>query len=309
MKKQTIKITLTVMLLTEMYGVALAGPPYAAHVPPSTTETKLPPMPQKTSETGDIPKTFYEDAKHGWWWYEIDPDKKEEDDKQAKKVFVPVLKDYPMEQLMTMYPDDFQALITAFQKKAVQNPTEESVHEFYTMVDITRRRAQAFTNVAEVVWQKNPDLMVTKDYPSNVLGVHTQTIMKKAEVDNKILFSSSNFALVYFYSESCEYCQAESGVLKYFLDKYKWNIKTIEINQRPDFAQKFNVETVPLILMVYKETGESIPVSVGVVPLDELEHNIYRGIRLLSGEINSQEFNMYDYERGGGFDTSAMPKQ
>ena len=207
-----------------------------------------------------------------------------------------------------MYPDDFQALITAFEKKAVQSPTEENVHEFYTMVDIMRRRAQAFQNVAEVVWMKNPELILGRDYPSSKLGDNTKNRVKYREIEAKISKSSDNFGLVYFYSESCEFCEAQNSVLNYFRSQYRWPIKNVEINREPEFAQRFNVENVPFILLVYKNSGESLPVATGVVAIDELEKNIYRGIRLLSGEIKPEEFNMYDYERGGVFDPNARSK-
>ena len=249
--------------------------------------------------------SFYEDMKHGWWWYEVQVDK---DQKQVKKSYVPSLKDYSREELWNMHPDDFHALITAFQKKAVQAPTEENVHEFYTMVDIMRRRAQAFQNVAEVVWMKNPELILGRDYPASRLGDNTRNRIRYEEIEAKIATSAEDFGFVYFYSETCEFCQAQNGVVKYFSDKYHWPIKKVEINREPEFAAQFHVETVPFILLVYKNTGSSLPVAVGVVAIDELEKNIYRGIRLLAGDIKPEEFNMYDYERGGVFDPDARIK-
>ena len=53
---------------------------------------------------------------------------------------------------------------------------------------------------------------------------------------------------------------------------------------------------------------KSLPVAVGVTTLDEIEQRLYRGIRLLGGEITPEEFNMYEYQRGGGFDPSVYSK-
>ena len=71
---------------------------------------------------------------------------------------------------MDMHPDDFQALLTDFQKKAVWRPTPENVEEYYYVQDIARRKALAFTNVAEYVMQKDPELSLSKDYPTVVPG-------------------------------------------------------------------------------------------------------------------------------------------
>jgi len=71
---------------------------------------------------------------------------------------MPSMKDYAAEQLWNMHPKDFQPLLDAFFDKAVQYPTEENVADYYKIQDIARSRANAFANVATLVWQKHPEL-------------------------------------------------------------------------------------------------------------------------------------------------------
>jgi conjugal transfer pilus assembly protein TraF len=251
-------------------------------------------------------KAFYDDAKRGWWWYETMPEKDESTDEDRKVLQSiappPSLRNYPMDQLWNMHPDEFQPLINAFLKKAVQYPTEENVQEYYVVQDIARRKAATFANVASVVWQKNPDLNLKKDFPFNTPGDHAKIRTKTREIEDKIRGSADDFALLYFYSDTCEFCKAQSDILKYFVDKYAWNIKGLEISRSPDLAQHFNVETVPFLMLIYKRSKDSLPVSVGVAALDEIEKNLYKGIRLLSGETTPENYNLYDFQRGGGFD-------
>ena len=82
--------------------------------------------------------SYYRDSKHGWWWYEKDPEKPKKEEKDEPAAFaktkkLPSLKDYSMEELWNMHPDDFEPLLRGFLKKAVQAPTEENVKEYYTV--------------------------------------------------------------------------------------------------------------------------------------------------------------------------------
>lgn len=251
-------------------------------------------------------RAFYEDVKRGWWWYETMPEKEESTGEERKVLQSiappPALKNYTMDQLWNLHPDEFHPLINAFLKKAVQYPSEENVKEYYVVQDIARRKAATFANVATAVWQKNPDLNLRKDFPFNTPGDHAKVRIMTREIEDKIRSSVDDFALLYFYSNTCEFCKAQSDILKYFVDKYTWQIKDLEITQYPDLTQHFNVETVPFLMLIYKHSKESLPVSVGVSALDEIEKNLYKGIRLLSGETTPENYNLYDFQRGGGFD-------
>ncbi len=253
---------------------------------------------------------YYQDVKHnGFWWYEQEPDKKKEEERKNTKHFMPSMKDYTIEQLWNMHPKDFQPLLDAFFDKAVQFPTEENVADYYKIQDIARSRANAFANVAALVWQKHPELStLALDFPSNTPGKTARLKMQDREVEAKIASSSDDFAMIYFYKAGCDFCRAQNGILKFFVDKYGWQIKKVDIDSSPELASRFNVSTVPFLLLIYRHSDQSLPVAVGVTTLDEIEQRLYRGIRLLGGEITPEEFNMYEFQRGGGFDPSVYNK-
>lgn len=160
----------------------------------------------KGGETEQQDGSYYNSRPaRGWWFYEYNSPaekKKEGEDKkpeQAKRR-VPSLKDYTMEQLWDMHPDDFQPLLLDFQKKAVMSPTEENVREYYTIQDIARRKALAFTNVAQYVTQKYSDLNLNKDYPTIIPGRSAFIRQQMAEIENTIKEAKDEFALLYFFS-------------------------------------------------------------------------------------------------------------
>ncbi len=255
---------------------------------------------------------YYRDSKRGYWWYEKEPEKpkEERDDKKASadQKKVPSLKDYSKGQLWNMHPDDFKALRDEFLKKAVQVPSEENVREFYIVNDIARRKALAFTNVTGYVMQKYPDLSVNKDYPVAAPGMNALTKQKVEEIEKVIRNSQDDFGLIYFYSPTCQYCIEQDGILYFFLKKYGWDIKRVDINIDSRLASRFGVTTTPYIVLVYRNNPNSIPVSAGVISMSEMEDKLYRGIRLLKGEITPEEYSLYEFQKGGSFDVNAPLK-
>lgn len=207
-----------------------------------------------------------------------------------------------------MHPDDFQPLLMAFHKKAVMAPTIENVKEYYIVQDIARRRALAFTNVAATVIQKFPELSLERDYPNAVPGRLAKVRMQTEELAAKIHQAREHFALIYFYSPSCEYCAEQNEILNFFVSKYRWQVRAVDITQNSPLAELFHVRAVPYLMLIQKESEEFMPVAIGVVSLAQMEERVFRGIRLLGKEISAEEYSLYDFQRGGGFDPTAPLK-
>lgn len=253
---------------------------------------------------------FYDAAKKGWFWYEEPaPEVEEEKEPPAEIRQVPSLANYSTVQLWDMHPDDFQDLLMEFQKKAVQRPTEENVHEYLTMQDIARRKAAAYANVASFVIQKYASLDVGRDYPVAAPGVVARVKMQKEEIATTIQSAATDHALLYFSRPDCQYCLEQWQILRFFTDRYGWQIKEIDVDSMPGVATRFGIQTTPSLLLIGKGREEYIPVASGVVALDELEQTLYRSIRLLNGQITPEEYSVYDFQKGGGLDPAAILKK
>lgn len=253
---------------------------------------------------------FYDAAKKGWFWYEEPaPEVEEEKEPPAEIRQVPSLVNYSTEQLWDMHPDDFQNLLMEFQKKAVQRPTEENVHEYLTMQDIARRKAAAYANVASFVIQKYASLDVGRDYPVAAPGVVARVKMQKEEIAATIQSAATDHALLYFSRPDCQYCLEQRQILRFFTDRYGWQIKEIDVDSMPGVATRFGIQTTPSLLLIGKGREEYIPVASGVVALDELEQTLYRSVRLLNGQITPEEYSVYDFQKGGGLDPAAILKK
>jgi conjugal transfer pilus assembly protein TraF len=126
----------------------------------------------------DAPR-FYDQSKHGWFWYE-DPPAEPEAEQPPDQPVPSVqsvnrdvsLANYSTEELWTLYPDDFQQLLNGLQKKAVQYPTEQNILEYLSIQDIARRKALAYANATQYVTQKRADLFTLNQvYPVSTPGV------------------------------------------------------------------------------------------------------------------------------------------
>jgi conjugal transfer pilus assembly protein TraF len=251
---------------------------------------------------------YYKDYKRGWYWYEKEKEQPKKDESKGDvepKHRIPTLRDYTAEMLWNMYPDDFQALLMDFQKKAVMTPTESNVAEYYYVQDIARKKSLAFANVTAAVMQKYPQLSVAKDYPTATPGRSALTRLEQEEMAKKIGASISDFGLIYFYSPTCQYCIEQERIVRYFEERYGWEIKRIDLTQNAGLASMFTVTTVPTVILVYRRSQDPITVSAGVVSLEDMEERVYRGMRLLAGEISPEEYSLYEFQRGSAFDVHA----
>ncbi len=255
--------------------------------------------------------TFYQESKHGWFWYE-DPPPEQEKDLPAEQTIgeshpPPSLDSYTIDDLWTMHPDDFQNLLNVLQKKAVQAPTEPNILEYLTMQDIARRKALAYTNATMYVTQKYGELFnVNHVYPTAGPGVTARVSRQNDEIFQTINRAGADHALLFFVSPGCGFCEKQAGILGYFIDKYGWQVKTVDISRNKASGARFNITITPTLLLIKKGTDSYLSVANGVIAMTELERKLYRAIRLLQGNTGEETFLMYDFQKGSAFDPTSI---
>jgi conjugal transfer pilus assembly protein TraF len=263
---------------------------------------------------------FYETAKEGWFWYhdphpEIPkeantPEKSTITREAGPKVFEtknPSMDKYTINDIWNLHPDEFQGLLNGVQKKAVQNPTEKNILEYLTMQDVARRKALAYANATKFVTQKYSDKFnISQVYPTTAPGISAKVQEQQKEISSTILAAREDHALLFFVGQGCGFCDKQAAILAYFVEKYGWQVKPIDIGQFTTLAARFNVTTTPTLVLIKNGTEQSMPVSIGVVAQSELERKLYQAIRYLGGETNIETFQTYDYQKGGALDPGAI---
>lgn len=246
-------------------------------------------------------KVYGGNGQRGWWWYE-DPPRQESRTEEKALSRMPV---YSPEEMAKMDTDRLRQYADQALKEAVREPSEANVRNYYIVQDVIRRKALAFTNASELVWQKYPELSVAKDSPLAAPGRKAMTRERVEERERVLEEGRRDFALLYFTSEGCPFCQEQEGILSYFRERFDWKIKPIDVDRNPALASRFGIVTTPSLLLIHRGSKEYLPVTAGVASAYEIEAKLYRGIRLMRGEVSPENFNIYDFQKGGGFDVEA----
>ena len=278
--------------------VLLAMPAWAGNSMPSATTS------------------FYQESKHGWFWYE-DPAPVVEEEREmpitepkASPLSREVsLAQYSTEALWNMHPDDFQQLLNGLQKKAVQYPTEQNILEYLSIQDIARRKALAYANATQYVTQKRADLFnINQVYPTSSPGAVARVQMQQEEIAGTIRDAKDDHALLFFVAAGCGFCEKQAQILAYFVDKYGWQVKPVDMEREPNIASRFNITTTPTLLLIRQDREASMRIATGVATLPEIERNLYQAIRSMRGDTSMESFTTYDFQKGSALDPTSILK-
>ena len=259
---------------------------------------------------------FYDQSKHGWFWYEdppAEPEVEQPPDQPVPSV-QPVSRDvslanYSTEELWTLYPDDFQQLLNGLQKKAVQYPTEQNILEYLSIQDIARRKALAYANATQYVTQKRADLFnINQVYPTSSPGAVARVQMQQEEIAGTIREAGKDHALLFFAAAGCGFCEKQAQILAYFVDKYGWQVKPVDIERESNIALRFNITTTPTLLLIRQDREASMRIATGVATLPEIERNLYQAIRSMRGDTSMESFTTYDFQKGSALDPTSILK-
>lgn len=256
---------------------------------------------------------YYSDTQKGWWYGERPVEaEQEEQPAEAKKPVAepekpapwvpPALSTYKYDDIWNMHPKEFTQLLSSYADKAVQEPSEANAKDYYELSEIARKKSQAFTNASQYVWQKYPELSVAKDYPVATPGNLARVSSISNEKSQVLKANKQNYALIYFWKPGCAYCDEQKNILKWFENKTGWIIKPVNIQENPQLAAKVGVELTPTLIMIKKDRDEHFPIASGVATAEEVEEKTYRAVRLLNGDLTPEDYSIYDFQRGGGFD-------
>jgi len=261
--------------------------------------------------------SFYLESKHGWFWYE-DPAPAAEGDREmpatepTTSASMPrevSLAHYSTEALWNMHPDDFQQLLNGLQKKAVQYPTEQNILEYLSIQDIARRKALAYANATQYITQKRADLFnINQVYPTSSPGAVARVQMQQEEIAVTIREAGKDHALLFFAAAGCGFCEKQAQILAYFVDKYGWQVKPVDMEREPNIALRFNITTTPTLLLIRQDRESSMRIATGVATLPEIERNLYQAIRSMRGDTSMESFTTYDFQKGSALDPTSILK-
>lgn len=269
---------------------------------------------------------YYTDSDRPGYYWGKDPVEPEEEEEPPKSQAAPASKqeqkdepkkyewesrqelrfsDFTPQQLWDMKPKELGALLEAFKDQSVWRPTEQHVHDTYAMIDVARRKSAAFANVQQYVVNKYPEISTERDYPSSFPGKEAVRVSRTKEVEARVAEAAGQYGLIYFWKPGCPYCEAEEKILKHFVASRRFDVQPVNIQEHPRIAEQFGITITPSLILIKRGNSQPLPISYGVISLDELEARVFNGVRLLDGQTTPEQYGVRDFEKGGAFDPTA----
>ena len=243
-----------------------------------------------------------DEARTGYWWYQAPPklaDEKPDPDALVKPV-IP-----PMAELATWTPPKIRKLIEQQRDYAATVLTVDAVADFWRLQDFARRKARAFAGVTQIAMLQHPELNSRSANPL-VGDARDQLSAHKDEVRRQYLRAHSNeFALVMFSRGSCGYCRVQWPIVQRFQDEMGWQVTLMDIDRRPEVAQRFGVEVTPTTMIIRRNSQQRMVIAAGIEAYPNLIQMAYQAVRLLAGDIRPEQFMTGAGEEDGFFDALA----
>ncbi|MCW2338208.1 conjugal transfer pilus assembly protein TraF [Sphingobium sp. B2D3A] len=237
--------------------------------------------------------------KQGYWWYQSPqpPAEKPDDANDLAKPSIP-----PMAELATWTPPKIRKLIEQQRDYAATVLTIDAVADFWLLQDFARRKARAFAGVTQIAMLQHPELNSKSANPM-VGDARSEMTAEKDSIRRSYLRSqASEFALVMFGRATCGYCRVQWPIIQRFQEEMGWQVTLVDLDRRPDVAQRFGVEITPTTMVIRRASQQRMTIASGVEAYPNLSQMAYQAVRLLRGDIRPEQFMTGPGEDAGFFD-------
>ena len=234
--------------------------------------------------------------KRGYWW------KKDEPPSDDAAVQAPLPPPPSEEQLLKLHPKEVAKLIDDYRDNALWSMKPEHVTWYYRLQDFARRRARAFMNVTDYVMLQNPGLNMNTVYSDSPPGQEARRAEYEKSIGDRLDEEKGSAGLLLLVRRGCPYCEAQRTELKYFQQRHGWDIKEVDIGDNPQVGAQFGVDYTPTTLVVFRNSDQWMPVSVGVDTVPTIEEGLYKALRLMHGETSPDRYDLQEYQDGGPYD-------
>ena len=260
-------------------------------------------------------ETYFDNQeKKGFYNYEIlikeVPEKKKQaESKENNQMSFPPKLQLSTRELMTMHPDIFTALLDDYHKKAMTTLSVEDAGDVYQMQKIAIARARGYSNVMSILTQKEV-AGYDQVMPTTKPGIYASAKLKKSVEYNYITGKIDNYALIYFYQDSCQSCMAQSMINEELVKDIDIRIKEIDVGdlRHRKLVSMLNITSTPTMYLIKKGEPGEMQIASGVVSVPNLINRLYKTIRLLEGDSSPQNFNLNAKDEGTVLDYTKYEK-
>lgn len=240
---------------------------------------------------------WYDDPRQGrvgWYGYQKYENKKEQE-KEAKKEEsrqerIETTKWPTYEEALKMKPSELKKWLQRAAEEAVANPTEKNVLRWATYMKATREKSLAFAGAVAWVLQNHPELTYNQYFPIVFPAKRALLVEKTKEIEGRLRQESEDFALILFVSKDAPYTKGAMSICKYFAQKYGWRVEIVDADENPLLARAMGVTYIPQAWVISRKGYKPFLAMTGIVSLKDLERAIYKGIKIVKGEMSPEEY-------------------
>lgn len=275
-------------------------------MPKSTNKIKLLKLIFIFISTSSFAQAYFNDSGRGWFWGETKPivmQKKDEnltqhieakkntiiiDDKEYKTIQKDV--QIPFNELDKLHPDEISKLETESKNISVMYPTVENITEYKKLQKYITKKSVNFVDMNKVALTQSSELSNwSASIPRKRISLDVAREQKDIDM-RKILNKHKEKMIVLVATEkNCPYCVKQLPILQMLTNQYGIKFKEIDIEEKRNFALKYQVQKTPDIFLLYNnnETPEIARVGTGLNALNEIVEGI--GIALYTLKKESIE--------------------
>lgn len=224
----------------------------------------------------NVEEEVYCDRKNLGWHFYCEKQKKVEEEQKMPELT-------PEEKLK-----EIQEELQRRKVKAVMNPTEENVASYIKYQNEQTKRSAIFSRVWRRVQWKNPELDYKVRHPSTTEGLSVEKEENQKKMKQAMLELGKRYGIFYFYRGEDAYSKKFSRIIRMFVKNNQLEMRAVSLDGVIDKEFKNNVTDkgqieklgvrdikVPAVMLFDVKTSQLIPVSTGMVGINELEERIY----------------------------------
>lgn len=210
----------------------------------------------------------------GWAWYE---EKKQTQQEEVKK-------EKPLNS--TEQIDQVRKNLEAKLAAAVLEPTPENIKSYMEEQQKWIERSSHFAQIWAQVLLNHPHLDYTATHiPVSQYGLRVYKQNLQEEKERLITSLVNDYGLFFFYEGKNEASAIFGRIVRDFSEKYGWktiaiSVDSIEIKgftsrkKNNGLVQTLGIDLVPALYLIDPKKDIAVPVSFGLVAMDQIEDNI-----------------------------------
>lgn len=232
---------------------------------------------------------WYGQSPMGWMWYKWQPlpkkkVKKDPEDMVSKESN----QTSPAPSAPPSYTDrmkDVQKQFEELQNKAILEPTLENVQTFQRAQTVMMDHSEGFGKMWMLATLLSSQNYREADQP---YPMHRKIYREQRdqELDRQIKGMTKVYGLFFVFKKECRYCHDFAPIVRNFIDTYGFDYKAISVDGEPlpEFPDTIadngtirilNPEGIyPMLFLVDPNGNQVIPLSRGLVNLDQLRDNL-----------------------------------